>query len=109
MTMITQEDQFAGWESYPQNLPLSPVEVCSRRYHERLSCARDRLFVNHDETQVGTLMFGSVGQGHDHGIRDVDCGTVESTAQLRAYFERGYSSRVLCSIPSLIMVRGPPS
>lgn len=106
--MHIQEDQFAGWESYPQNLPLSSIEVCSRRYNERLSCAREKLFVSHDENQVGTLMFGPAGPEHEHGIRDVDFGTIESTTQLRTYFERKCSSRVLCSIPSLIIVHGTP-
>lgn len=64
MTMNTpQRDIFVGWESYPQNLPLSPAEICAKRYGEKLSHAGGRLFVEDDESQAGMLDFGPVRQG----------------------------------------------
>ncbi|PLN84780.1 hypothetical protein BDW42DRAFT_31437 [Aspergillus taichungensis] len=85
--MTRQDASFDGWESYPQNLQLSPVEVCAKDYDKRLSQVGKRLFVEPHESEVRTIELGPVR--HDE-LRDVENGIIGSSAQLRASFETGY-------------------
>ena len=62
MSLLTQDD-FQGWERYPHNLGLSPLEADAYRCDERLSQSRERLFVDKDGSRVGVLEFGPIQKG----------------------------------------------
>lgn len=89
---VSPKDELDSCLSYPQNLPLSPIEVCAQRYSERLSLARKRLFVDNDDNQVEILEFG---HNRDE-IKNVKYGRINSITQLKTCFQRGYFSYVLC-------------
>jgi hypothetical protein len=62
MSLLTHDD-FLGWEKYPHNLGLSPLEADAYRCDERLTQNRERLFVGRDGCRVGVLEFGRVRKG----------------------------------------------
>ncbi|KAI9788754.1 MAG: hypothetical protein M1816_006611 [Peltula sp. TS41687] len=90
-------DVFEGWHKYPHNLLFSLIEVDPLRCNDRLARDAERLFVPEEDSRLGMLEFGPVGQGQTHshefhGTREVEHTVLESSEQLSACFKRSYSS-----------------
>ena len=56
-------DEFDGWEVYPQNLHLSPLDVDDARIASRISRLAKGLFVDSNASTFSYLELGAPNQG----------------------------------------------
>jgi hypothetical protein len=56
-------DEFAGWETYPQNLHYSPLDVNDARVASLISRLAKELFVDKDASTFKCLELGAPNEG----------------------------------------------
>ena len=101
-------DEFDGWEIYPQNLHLSPLDVDDARIASHTSQLAGGLFVDKNTSTFSHLELGAPNQGSlsysnpckvaevgVDGLREVQFVRIETTEKLRAVSRRPQDSSLL--------------
>ena len=63
MDVFASLDPYAGWETYPEGLGFSALEVDARSCNERISDQSDELFVDKSESCFHSLVFEDKQEG----------------------------------------------
>jgi hypothetical protein len=101
-------DEFDGWEIYPQNLHLSPLDIDDARIAGRISRLAKGLFVDSNASTFSYLELGAPNQGilsysdaykvaevGVDGFRDAQFVGIETIEKLSAAFKRPQDSSLL--------------